>query len=105
MNFYIYYKYTFNAIIAQTYFLLQNPILIFEISINITIINIISYRLLYYYIILLTSRLKFDTILSYLGLWLSWLERNLDMVKIRGSSPLSPTKQYDVISYTEKIWN
>ena len=96
-------------IIAQTYFLLQNPILIFEISINITLINIISYRLfqlltnitiiniisyriLFYYIILLTSRLKFDTILSYLGLWLSWLERNLDMVKIRGSSPLSPTK-------------
>lgn len=27
-----------------------------------------------------------------MGLWLSWLERNLDMVEISGSSPLSPTK-------------
>ena len=30
-------------------------------------------------------------ILKIMGLWLSWLERNLDMVKIRDSSPLSPT--------------
>lgn len=26
-----------------------------------------------------------------MGLWLSWLERNFDMVKVGGSSPLSPT--------------
>ena len=28
-----------------------------------------------------------------MGLWLSWLERSLDMAEIRGSSPLSPTKK------------
>lgn len=28
---------------------------------------------------------------KYAGLWFSWLERNFDMVKVGGSSPLSPT--------------
>lgn len=32
-----------------------------------------------------------------MGLWLSWLERNLDMVKIRGSSPLSPTNIWGIV--------